>query len=203
VKRQPRRHEEHEDLTKQRSVGNYPLDKRDAEEEGETAMKTIAVMSLALFAASALAGASQTPQVRDKYKFSETSPELERRDQPVTEEDLRILKRADSLLSTAAAWNRHDTRNCKPKATTWSLFCVMEKASEDVLGHLGYRAVALQEVRFVVEDAMRGSKTPFVHRLTDYNNLPSTRFDDIKNVLKIATDRVSARLISQQTNKGK
>jgi hypothetical protein len=79
----------------------------------------------------------------------------------------------------------------------------MEKASEDVLGHLGYRAVALQEVRFVVEDAMRDSKAPFVHRLTDYNNLPSTRFEDIKNVLKIATDRVSARLTSQGTNKGK
>jgi hypothetical protein len=165
-------------------------------------MKTVAAMSVALFAASVLASASQS-QVGDNYKFSQTSPDLERRDQPVTEQDLRILKRADSLLSTAAAWNRHDTRNCTPKATTWSLFCVMEKASEDVLGHLGYRAVALQEVRFVVEDAMRDSKAPFVHRLADYNNLPSTRFEDIKNVLKIATDRVSARLTSQGTNKGK
>jgi hypothetical protein len=80
---------------------------------------------------------------------------------------------------------------------------VMEKASEDVLGHLGYRAVALQEVRFVVEDAMRGSNTQFLHRLTDYNNLPSTRFEDIKNVLKVATDRVSARLTSQGTYNGR
>ena len=115
-------------------------------------MKTIAALSFALCIPLLLAGATQSQQLQDNYKFSETSPELERRDQPVTEQDLRILKRADGLLSTPAAWNRHDTRICNPKATTWSLFCVMEKASEDVLGHLGYRAVALQEVRFVVEE---------------------------------------------------
>jgi hypothetical protein len=42
--------------------------------------------------------------------FSQSSDELERRDQPVTEEDLRILKRADTILSSPKLWNRHDTR---------------------------------------------------------------------------------------------
>jgi hypothetical protein len=126
-----------------------------------------------------------------------TSPELERRDQPVTADDLRILKRADEILSTPTKWSRHDTRICKPKDKTWSLFCAMEKASLDVLGEDRYRAVALQEVRFACEDAMKGMKVQFQHRLTDYNNLPSTRFEDIKNVLKVATDRVSTGLASQ------
>ena len=36
------------------------------------------------------------------------------------------------------------------------------------------------------------------HRMTDYNNLPSAAFSDIKRVLKMATDRVSARLATQR-----
>jgi hypothetical protein len=47
------------------------------------------------------------------------------------------------------------------------------------IGEDSYRAVALQEVRFAAEDAMKGMKVQFRHRLTDYNNLPSTRFEDI------------------------
>jgi hypothetical protein len=144
----------------------------------------------------AVAGRSQRPS--DKYKVLATSPDLERRDQPVTDEDLRILTRADVILSTPAAWNRHDTRVCSPKAETWSLFCAMQKASHDVLGEERYRAVALQEVRFAVEDAMRSMNVQFQHRMTDYNNLASTRFEDIKTVLKVAKERVSTRLASQR-----
>ena len=161
-----------------------------------------ACVVLALFSVSAaIASASEqnsttsgSQQSTDRFL---TSPELERRDQPVTEDDLRILKRAAEILSTPTKWNRHDTRICKLNDKTWSLFCAMEKASLDELGENRYRAVATQEVRFAAEDAMKGMKVQFQHRLTDYNNLPSTRFEDIKNVLKVATDRVSARLASQ------
>jgi hypothetical protein len=128
-----------------------------------------------------------------------TNEGLERRDQAVTEEDLRILQRADKILSSAAVWNRHDTRMCSPADRTWSLFCALEKASLDVLGEYRHREVALQEVRFAVEDATKGQD--FEHRLMDYNNLPSTRFEDIKRVLKAATDRVAARLAGQKTKK--
>jgi len=125
-----------------------------------------------------------------------TSDELERRDQAVTDEDLRILHRADEILSSAAVWNRHDTRVCHPTDKTWSLFCALEKASLDVLGEYRHREVALQEVRFAVEDVTKGIE--FEHRLMDYNNLPSTTFEDIKAVLKVATDRVAARLAAQK-----
>ena len=114
----------------------------------------------------------------------------------MTEDDLRVLKRADEMLSTPATWNRHDTRMCKPHDKAWSLFCVMQQAALDVYGKERYRAVAIQEVRFVVEDLMKGKNIE--HRLTDYNNLPSTRFADIKSVLKVASDRVAARLASQK-----
>jgi len=128
-----------------------------------------------------------------------SSDELERRDQSVTDEDLRILQRADKILASAAAWNRHDTRVCNPMDRTWSLLCALDKASLEVLGEYRHREVALQEVRFAVEDATK--EIEFRHRLTDYNNLPSTKFEDIKRVLKVATDRVAARHAAQKKKK--
>jgi hypothetical protein len=128
-----------------------------------------------------------------------SSDELEGRDQPVTDEDLRILQRAEKILASPAVWNRHDTRICKRTDKTWSLFCALEKASLDVLGEYRHREVALQEVRFAVEDVTKGIE--FEHRLMDYNNLASTKFEDITHVLKVATDRVSARLAAQKLKK--
>jgi isocitrate/isopropylmalate dehydrogenase len=155
-------------------------------------------MFIALVALPFLSVASTNTQTKQQptIEFSQSSDELERRGQPVTEEDLQILKRADQILLSPTVWNRHDTRVCKPEDKTWSLFCAMEKASLDVLGEYRHREVALQEVRFAVEDATKGIE--FTHRMMDYNNLPSTRFSDIKQVLKTATGRVSARLAAQK-----
>jgi hypothetical protein len=118
--------------------------------------------------------------------------DYERRDQPVTDADLEILVRADEILASEAVWNRHDTRECKPEDTTWSLFCALQRASIEVTGKYEHRAVALQEVRFAVEEATQGMDLH--HRLMDYNNLASTRFADVKAVLRVATERVKARL---------
>ena len=118
----------------------------------------------------------------------------EDREQPVSAEDVAILVRADALLSDAAVWNRADDRDCRDDEATGkrSLFCALEKACTDVLGSYDHRRVALQEVRFAIEDAT-GGRT-FDHRLRDFNNLPETRLEDVKRVLAVAKDRVSARL---------
>ena len=50
--------------------------------------------------------AQQTPQKPS------TSAEPERRDQPVTNDDLRILLKADELLKDESVWNRSDDREC-------------------------------------------------------------------------------------------
>jgi hypothetical protein len=44
----------------------------------------------------------------------------------------------------------------------------------------------------VIEDATGGRD--FEHRLMDFNNLPETSFDDIKNIIKTARARVQERL---------
>ena len=145
-----------------------------------------------------ISGASQTVAPPSQPPvFTQSSNDLERRDQAVTVEDLKILERANQILTSPAVWNRHDTRECKPQDKTWSLFCAMEKASLDVLGEYRHREVALQEVRFAVEDATKGMQLN--HRMMDYNNLESTRFEDIKRILAIATSRVRSRLAAQQS----
>ena len=132
--------------------------------------------------------ASQAPQI------TPSSPQVEQRDQPVTSEDLRILEKAQELLKDEAVWNRQDDRECTDDEASGkrSLFCALQKACIDVLGHYDHRRVALQEVRFAVENATRGRE--FEHRLRDFNNLPETRLADIKQVLRVATERVQARL---------
>src|SRR5262245_43968837 len=90
-----------------------------------------------------------------KAQLTPTSPELERRDLPVTADDLRILVRADELLKNESLWNRKDDRECSDDESSGkrSLFCALQKACLDVLGAYDHRRVALQEVRFAVEDA--------------------------------------------------
>jgi hypothetical protein len=109
-----------------------------------------------------------------------------------TTDDLRLLQRADELLSSPARWDRHDTRICLPSATSLSLYCALQKASLDLFSEYGHRAIALEEVRFAIEDVTDGRK--FSHRLKDFNNLPSTEFRDVKTVLTIAIHRIRKRL---------
>lgn len=123
---------------------------------------------------------------------------LEQSDQRVTTQDLRILERADLLLKDELAWNRNDDRQCDDDkaAGKWSLFCALQAACTEVLGEYDHRRAALQEVRFVIEEATAGRE--FEHRLRDFNNLPETRFDDIKQVLRTSAQRVAARLKEPQ-----
>jgi hypothetical protein len=139
------------------------------------------------------AGAAVQPPPPTRQQ-TPTSAELERRDQPVTNDDLRILLRAEELLKDESLWNRKDDRECDDDEATGkrSLFCALQRACIDVIGVYDHRRVALQEVRFAVEDATHGKD--FEHRLRDFNNLPTTRLADVKNVLGVATDRVKSRL---------
>jgi hypothetical protein len=115
-----------------------------------------------------------------------------------TPEDLRILRRADQILADESKWNRRDTRVCPPADKTWSLFCALQKASLEVLGKYDHRRAALQEVRFVIDDTVLEKDRLGGHRLMGFNNLATTRFADIKRVLKVATDAVAAKLAGKK-----
>jgi hypothetical protein len=146
-----------------------------------------------------LAAATGTTQdTGQEPTFTPTSSELEMRDQPVAEEDLQILIRADEILIDDTVWNREDDRICEDDELSGrrSLFCALKKASIEVLGAYDHRRVALQEVRFAIVDATDERK--FAHRLRDYNNLAETQFDDVKRILVVAREKVSIRLADGQ-----
>jgi hypothetical protein len=130
--------------------------------------------------------ASQTAQ------NTQTSPQQESRNQPVTGDDLRILLRANELLKDESVWNRNDDEATGKR----SLFCALQKACIEVLGKYEHRRVALQEVRFAVEEATVG--WDFEHRMKDFNNLPETRLVAVKKVIQVAPDRVKSRLKSNE-----
>lgn len=150
------------------------------------------LLVLAIATPTCRSGTPQPAPYVPESSYTATTPVAEQRNVPVTAVDLRILEGADALLSDPSKWDRHDDRTCTPEDTTWSLFCALQRASIDVLGSYDHRRVALQEVRFAIEEATPAAV--FEHRLRDYNNLQTTSFQDIKTVLHVARERVAGRL---------
>src|SRR5271169_3879297 len=70
----------------------------------------------------------------------------------VTKADVRIVQRAREILNSPEKWNRADNRDCPATAKTFSLYCALEKATDEVSGNFEHRGAAMQEARFVIED---------------------------------------------------
>lgn len=98
--------------------------------------------------------------------------------------DLKIIQRADSILSSPLIWNKQDERECKDDISTgrYSLFCALYKASIEITGVYVHRRAAMQIVRFTLKKYENGRVQN--HRLMDWNNHPSTTFDEVKKVLR-------------------
>lgn len=149
--------------------------------------------------AQAQDASQDTRPAQSREKFGDPA-QYEARDLPVTRQDLETLERATALLGSETAWNRSDDRRCADDEAMdkRSLYCALERASADVYGShdpykiADHRRVALQEVRFAVEEATRGRELS--HRLMEFNNLPETTLADVQRVLAQATARVRARL---------
>ncbi len=110
---------------------------------------------------------------------------------PVTEVDLRIVKRARELLDTPSKWNRADNRKCPEGAKTVSLYCAMEVATTEVGQTFEHRGAALQEMRFVIDEI--AATRNYDHLLMDYNNDPTTTFADVQEVLSITESLIALR----------
>ena len=112
---------------------------------------------------------------------------------PVTKVDVRIVQRARQILNSPSEWNRDDTRACPADAKTFSLYCALEKATNEVGGKFEHRAAVMQEARFVIDDIAPHRKY-YHHRLMDYNNDPMTTFADVQKFFWLLKDRISTRL---------
>jgi hypothetical protein len=115
---------------------------------------------------------------------------------PVTENDLHVISRAREILSSQDKWNHSDSANCAADATTFSLFCALQKASTEVTGSFDNRGAAVQEVRFSIDDFV-GDAKHYNSRLTDFNNDSSTTFENIQAVLQSAENNLTLKMSQQ------
>lgn len=115
---------------------------------------------------------------------------------PVTQDDVRIVQRAREILDSPSKWNRADNRVCPAEAKTFSLYCALQKATNEVTGKFEHRGAAMQESRFVIDEIAPNRKN-YHHRLMDYNNDPTTTFADVQSFFRKLQDRVAARLKAQ------
>jgi hypothetical protein len=120
----------------------------------------------------------------------------ERPNQPATAADLQILEKADALLVDESSWNQRDDKVCADddRSHKWSLYCAIEAACRDASVSCEHTQVASQEVRFAIEGVAPGAAQFAEGRLTGFNNRPETHFEDVKSVLRLARQRVRARL---------
>ena len=85
---------------------------------------------------------------------------------PVSKGDILIVRRAREILNSPAKWNRADNRECPATHRTYSLYCALEKATEDISKNFEHRGAAMQEARFVIDEVLaKGNQ--FEHRLMD------------------------------------
>lgn len=116
---------------------------------------------------------------------------------PVSKDDIRIVQRASEILNSPAKWDRADNRECPAAQTTYSLYCALEKATEEISNKFEHRGAAMQQARFVIdEDLAKGNH--YKHRLMDYNNDPKTTFADVQRFFALLEERIKTRLESQQ-----
>jgi hypothetical protein len=111
---------------------------------------------------------------------------------PPTQDDIEIIDRARALLSSEQSWNRADDRTCPVNPRTWSLFCALEQATEEISGGVHYRQPALQMAREVLNEI--GGSRLGKHRLMDFNNHPDTTLAEIQALLNTAQARLEQRL---------
>jgi len=141
--------------------------------------RVLALLAAALIALPAIAAAAEPAD------DSEVRPQ-------VTPLDLQIVRNARAILDTPAKWNRADNRKCPADATTFSLYCALQKATVEAGRSFEHRGAALQEIRFVIDEITISRE--YDHRLMDYNNDPTTTFADIQEVFRITESLMTLRL---------
>lgn len=107
---------------------------------------------------------------------------------PPSDLDRQIAQRADAIFSSVAVWNRADDRSCPARATTWSIYCAMERAAVEVTGGTHHRRPAMQLVRQIVDE--RSAGRDYGHRLMDYNNDPKTSLADVHSLFATVLARM-------------
>jgi hypothetical protein len=112
---------------------------------------------------------------------------------PISNADIDVVKRAAEILNSPEKWNRLDNRMCPSDANTFSLYCALERATDEIGKTFEHRGAAMQEARFVIEEIAPDANR-YNHRLMDFNNDPDTTFADIQGVFWLLEKHIAMRL---------
>lgn len=115
---------------------------------------------------------------------------------PVSETDIRIVERASEILNSPAKWNRKDNRECPADEKTFSLYCALEVATQEISKNFEHRGAAMQQARFVIDDDL-AKGNHYEHRLMNYNNDPNTTFADVQKFFTLLEGRIRKKLAEQ------
>lgn len=107
---------------------------------------------------------------------------------PPNRVDKEILEHASRVITSDTVWNRADDRECRADATTWSIYCAVERAMIEVTGGFNHRRPAGQLVRQIVDE--RSANRNYSHRMMDYNNDPRTVMADVRSLFAEAIARI-------------
>jgi hypothetical protein len=113
--------------------------------------------------------------------------------------DIEIIRRADALLSSVAVWNRADNRRCPGRATTWSIYCAMDRAAFDAACGTHHRRPAMEAVRAIIDE--RTASRNYDHRLMDYNNDSTTTLADVRSLFRTALAKLHGSSSDQPLGK--
>ncbi len=81
---------------------------------------------------------------------------------------------------------------CKSDDSSWSLYCALIRAVEDIVGRSHHRQPSLQVVRVVVRERFAERITN--HRLMNFSNHPDTTLAEVYAVLDEAASRIALAL---------
>jgi hypothetical protein len=112
-------------------------------------------------------------------------------DAAITAADLAIVERAQTILASPSAWNKHDGQACPTDAKTVGIFCALKRASEETIGEFDEVSPVMREARKIVDSV---ATKKYDARLVDYNNDPSVAFADLQAFFRILHDRVARQL---------
>jgi hypothetical protein len=113
---------------------------------------------------------------------------------PASKIDLEILSLCFDYLKDSTYWHQNDDRGCEDDSTnnTWSLFCAVKIASITIMKEYNHRNTVVQTTRDVIDVLYPAHE--YEHTVMDFNNDPSTGFNDIIKVLNFVKNRIEAEL---------
>jgi len=124
-----------------------------------------------------------------------TSNAWTKKESPVSQKDIKILKRASKFLSDESSWDKNYDRYC----LIWvkkSLFCAIALAQKEVDGKYIHGSTSIQNIRFIIDD--KYPERWKYHPIMEFNNHPKTTFTEVQQLLADAIVRIKDKLEAQR-----